>query len=195
VAGEHLHRAQPDLALERLVGPQQELLAGLAAGVEGAGDLGAAEGAVRQRAAVLPGEGDPLGDALVDDVHRHLGEAVDVGLAGPEVAPLHGVVEEPVDAVAVVLIVLGRVDPPLGGDRVGPTRAVLVAEAGDLVAELGQGGGRGAAGQSAADDDHGVLPLVRRVDQLHLELVPGPLLVDRAVRDVRLEFHGMLLIT
>ena len=129
---------QADLPLQRLVGAEQELLAGLAAGVEGARDLRAAEGAVGEQAAVLAGERHALGHALVDDVHADLGQAVDVGLAGAEVAALDGVVEEAVDAVAVVLVVLGGVDAALGGDRVGAARAVLVAEALDVVAELGQ---------------------------------------------------------
>jgi hypothetical protein len=40
--------------------------------------------------------------------------------------------------VAVVRVVLGRVDAALGGDRVRAPRAVLVAEALDPVAQLGQ---------------------------------------------------------
>ena len=44
--GIHGDGAGVDLAFERLVGAEQKLLAGLAAGVEGAGDLRAAEGAV-----------------------------------------------------------------------------------------------------------------------------------------------------
>ena len=194
VPREHLDRAQAHLALQGLVGAQQKLLAGLAAGVEGPRDLGAAERPVRQQAAVFAGERHSLGNALVDDVDRDLGKAVDVGLAGPEVSPLDGVVEQPEDAVAVVLIILGRVDPTLGGDRVGSPRAVLVAEAGNLVAQFRQRGGRRAARQARADDDDGVLPLVRRVDQLHVELVFRPLLLDRARWYVRLEFHGALLI-
>ena len=109
-------RARPG-ASSCLVGAEQELLAGLAAGVEGAGDLGAAEGAVVEQAAVLAGEGHALGHALVDDVDRDLGQAVDVGLAAAVVAALDGVVEQPVDAVAVVLVVLGGVDAALGGDQ------------------------------------------------------------------------------
>ena len=58
-----------DLALQRLVGAEQQLLAGLAAGVEGARDLRATEGAVVEQAAVLAGERHALRDALVDDVH------------------------------------------------------------------------------------------------------------------------------
>ena len=179
VPGVHRHRAGGDLALQRLVRADQQLLAGLAAGVEGAGDLHAAEGAVVQQSAVLPGERHALGDALVDDLHADLGQPVDVGLPGPEVAALDRVVEQPVDRVAVVAVVLGRVDAALGGDRVGPPRGVLVAEAGDLVAGLAQGGRRRGAGQAGADDDHAQLAPVGRVDQLGVEPALVPALLDR----------------
>ncbi len=165
----HLHGALADLLGERRVGAEQELLAGLAAGVEGAGDERAAERAVGQVAAVLAGERHALRDALVDDRRAHLGEPVDVGLAGAEVAALDRVVEQAVDAVAVVLVVLGRVDAALGRDRVGAPRRVLVAERRDRVAELGErGGGRG-AGQAGADDDDVELALVVGADQLDVE--------------------------
>jgi hypothetical protein len=83
----HLHRARGNLSLERLVGAEKELLPRLPPGVEGAGDLGAAEGAVGEQSAVLPGEGDALGHRLVDDVQRELGQPVDVRLPGAEVPP------------------------------------------------------------------------------------------------------------
>src|SRR5205823_3990052 len=118
---------------ERLVGAQQQLLAGLAAGVEGAGDLGATERAGVEQAAVLARERHALRHALVDDLHADLGEAVDVRLPRAEVATLHRVVEEAVDAVTVAAVVLRGVDPALRGDRVRSARAVLVAERADLV--------------------------------------------------------------
>src|SRR5690606_9197688 len=68
VLGDELDRAGTDLLGERGVGTEEELLAGLAAGVEGAGDLGAAEGAVGEQAAVFAGEGHALANTLVDDV-------------------------------------------------------------------------------------------------------------------------------
>src|SRR3954453_8419861 len=117
---------RPPLPLRRLVGADQELLAGLAAGVEGPRDLDAAERAVVEQPAVLPGERDALSDALVDDVHADLGQPVDVRLARAVVAALDGVVEQAVDGVAVTLVVLGRVDAALGRDRVRAAWAVLV---------------------------------------------------------------------
>ncbi len=177
-AGVHLDVSGGDLPGERLVGAEEELLPGLAAGVEGAGDLDAAEGAGVEEAAVLAGEGDALGDALVDDLDGDLGEAVDVGLAGPEVAALDGVVEEAVHRVAVVAVVLGGVDAALGGDGVGAARGVLVAELDDVVALFGQGGAGGAARETGADDDDAVLAPVGGVDQLRLEAAGVPAFGD-----------------
>jgi hypothetical protein len=79
---------------QRLVRAEEQLLPRLAARVERARDLRAAERAVVQQAAVLAREGHALRDALVDDVHRHLREPVDVRLARAEVAALDRVVEE-----------------------------------------------------------------------------------------------------
>ena len=61
------------LAHEGRVGADQELLAGLATGVEGARHLSSSEGPVIQQAPVVTGERDSLGGGLVDDVDRDLG--------------------------------------------------------------------------------------------------------------------------
>src|SRR5207247_7906393 len=100
----------------RLVGAEQKLLAGLAAGVERARHLRAAERAVVEQPAVLAGKRHALGDTLIDDVDAQLRKPVHVGFARAIVAALHGVVEETVDAVAVVLVVLRRVDAALRRD-------------------------------------------------------------------------------
>ena len=109
-----------------------------------------------------------------------LGQPVDVGLARAVVAALDGVVEEPVDRVAVALVVLGRVDAALGGDRVRAARGVLVAERLHHVAGLAERGrGRG-AGQAGADDDDREPAAVGRVGDPGLELAGLPALLDRA---------------
>ena len=190
VAGVHLHGARRDLALQALVGADQQLLTRLAAGVEGALHLDATEGTVVEQAAVLTGERDALRDALVDDVRADLGEAVDVRLAGAVVAALDGVVEQPHRRVVVVAVVLGRVDTTLRGDRVRAAGAVLVAEVQDVVARLAQRRGGGATGEAGADHDDRELPAVGRVHERRLELAGRPLLLDRTrgglgVADVR----------
>src|SRR4029450_889134 len=108
----------------------------------------------------------------------------------PEVAALDRVVEQPEHAVAVVLVVLRGVDAALRRDRGRAPRAPPAAEALDVVAQLGQRGGGGRAGQAGADHDQRVLPLVGRVDQLHLELVLLPPLLDGPGRRVLAELHG-----
>src|SRR5439155_5230449 len=117
---------------------EQQLLSSLAAGVERPGHLSPAERAVGEQAAVLTGERHALRRTLIDDVDADLCEAVDVGLSRAEIAAFDGVVEKPPDRVAVVLIVLRGVDAALRRDGMGAPRAVLEAEAGDLVAQLGE---------------------------------------------------------
>ena len=184
MAGEHFNVSLGHFLFQGLVGAQQELLARLAACVEGALELGAAEGAVVQQAAVFTAEGNALGHALVNDVGGNFRQAVDVGFTGAEVAALHGVIEQAVDGVAVVLVVLGRVDAALGRNGVGAAGAVLVAEALDVVAKLGKRGGGGGAGQAGPYHEHGVLALVVRVDQFGLKLVLGPFVLNRAGRNL-----------
>lgn len=174
----HLDVACGDLPAECLVGAEQQLLARLAAGVEGPRHLYPAEGAGVEQSAVLAGERHALRHALVDDLHRDLREPVHVRLPRAEVAALDGVVEQPVDGVAVVAVVLRGVDAALRGDGVGASRGVLVAELDDVVTLFGERGARGAAREPGADDDDGVLAPVGRVDQLGLETALVPALVD-----------------
>ncbi len=186
-AGVQLDVAEVHLASERLVGAEQQLLAGLTARVERARHLRAAERAVVEQAAVLARERHALGHALVDDVHRHLREAVHVRLPGAEVAALHRVVEQALHGVAVVPVVLRRVDAALRGDRVRATRRVVEREHRDAVAELAERGRRAGTGEARAHDEHVELPLVGGVDELDVELVVVPLLGDRALGDVCVE--------
>ena len=180
VAVVHFDGAEADLAGERGVGAEEELLAGLAAGVKGAGDLGAAKGAVVEEAAVFAGEGDAGGDGLVNDVAGDFGEAVNVGFAGAEVAALDGVVKEAVNAVTVVLVILCGVDAALGGDGVGAAGAVLITEAADVEAHFAERCGGGASGKAAADDDDVIFAPVGGVDEAQVCLVGTPFVGERA---------------
>ena len=121
------------------------MLAGLAARIEGARNLRAAKGAIGQEPAVFARKRNPLRDALVDDRGADFCEPVNIRFARAEVAAFDGVVEKPINAVAVVLIVLRGVDSALRGDRVRAARAILIAETFDiesLLAKRGRGGRR-----------------------------------------------------
>src|SRR6185295_18186774 len=97
----------------------------------------------------------------------------------PEVAALHRVVKQPIDTVAIVLIVLGRIDPTLRRDAMRSPRAVLKAEALDVVSELGQRRRSRSTRQAGAHHDDRVLALVGWIYQLHFELAPVPGRFDR----------------
>src|SRR6202007_2242144 len=116
---------------------QQQLLSRLSPRIERARYLRAAEGAVGEQPAVFPRKRHSLRHALVDDVDAHLCQAVHVRLARTEIAAFDGVVKESIDAVAVVRIILGRVDATLRGDAVRAARAVLEAKTFYLIAEFG----------------------------------------------------------
>ncbi|CAB4960892.1 unannotated protein [freshwater metagenome] len=183
------HVALGDLVLERLVGAEQQLLAGLAARVERALDEHAAEGAGRELAAVLPVERDALRRGLVDDVRRHLGEAPDVRLAGAEVAALDRVVEEALDRVALVREVLRGVDAALRGDGVRAAGRVVEAEGVDLEPLRAEAGRGARAGEAGADHDDAVPRAVARSDELVLVEPPPPLAGDRTFGDACVEGH------
>jgi hypothetical protein len=188
VARVHLHAAACHFLL--LIGAEQELLARLAPRVERARHLGAAEGPVREQPAVFAGKRHALRDALVDDVHGDLREAVHVRLASAEIAALDRVVEQAMDRIAVVPVVLRRVDAALGRDRVRAPGRILEAEAGDVVPELAHAGRGAGAGEARTHDDHVEFPLVRGIHELHLEAVRVPLVGQRAAGNPGVEFHG-----
>src|SRR5437899_2313020 len=89
----HLDRSLPNLSGENGISAQEKLLSGLASGIKSPGDLGPAERTVVEITAVFAGEGNALRHALINDIDTYLGEAINVGLAGTEVAAFDGVVE------------------------------------------------------------------------------------------------------
>src|ERR1700722_7343874 len=133
-ARKHGNVAHGNLPAQGLVGTQEQLLAGLAPRVKRARYLRAAERTIRQQTTVFARKRHALRNALVNYINADLGQTINIGLARAEVAALDGVVEKTIDAVAVVLVVLGRVDSTLGGDTGGAARTVLIAEGLYLVA-------------------------------------------------------------
>ena len=89
---------------------------GLAARVKCARHLRASKRAICQQPPVLAGEGHTLRDALVDDVVGDFSEAINVRFARPKIAAFYRVMEQSVNAVAIILIIFCRVDPSLSGN-------------------------------------------------------------------------------
>ncbi len=138
-------------------------------------------------------KGTPWATALIDDVAADLGQTIDIGLAGPEIAALDGVVKEPEDGVAVILIVLGGVDAALGRDGMAPAGTVLQAEGLDIVAKFGQGGGGRGPGQAGADHDDGEFAFIGRIDQFAFKTVLVPFFGQGAGGNFRIEVHEIAL--
>ena len=183
-----------DGTVQGRVGTEEELLAGLAAGIEGTGNLRAAERTVVEQSAIVAGEGNALGHALVDDVVAHFGQTVHVGLAAAVVTALDGVVEQTVDGVVVVLVVLGGVDTTLRGDGVGAARGVADAEHFDVVPQLTQRGGCGSATETGADHDDLHFTLIGRTHDFDVGFVLRPFQFERSFRNLRNQFSHIELI-
>ena len=168
------NRAGFYLARECRVSTEQQLLTGLAAGIESTGNLSTAERAVVQVASVVTGKRYALGNTLVDDVVRYLSQTPDVCFTGTEVAALDGIVEETINGVTVVRIVLSSVDAALRCDGVSAAGAVLIAEGFNLVAKLAKRSSCGTTGEAGSDAENFVFTLIRRIDQLRFEAMTIP---------------------
>ena len=68
-------------------------------------------------------------------------------------------------------------------------RRVVEREAVDVVTHLAEGGGRSASGESGTDHDDLEAAAVVRRDQLHVELVLVPPLLDGPAWNLAVEFH------
>ena len=138
-------------------------------------------------AAVLARERHALCHGVIDDAHRELGQPVHVRFARPEVAALESVVEEPLDAVAVVLVVLRGVDPTLRGHAVGAPGRIVEGQAPHAIAELRQRGRGGGAGQPGAHDEEVVAATARRADELEIRAPALPAGGERPGRRIGAE--------
>ena len=99
--------------------------------------------------------------------------------ARAEVAAFYRVVKQPINAVAVVLVILRSIDSALRGNAVGASRTILETEAFHVVSELSHSRRCRRTGQARAYNDDVVLTFVRWIDQLHVESMPIPSLLDR----------------
>ena len=179
------HAAFGDLAVQRGVSAEQQLLSGLAAGVKRTRNLRAAERTVVEQSAVIAGERNALCDALVDDMIRYLGQTVYVGFAGAVVAALDRIVKKTVYRVVVVLVVLGGVDASLRGDAVRAARGVADSEYLYVISEFAERSGCGCAAQSGTHYDNVEFSLIGGADHFDFSLMLAPFVGQRALRSFR----------
>ena len=129
--------------------------------------------------------------ALIDDIHGDFRQPMHIRFTRTIIAALNRVVEKSINAIAVVLIILRRINTALSSNRVGATWAIVEDEILHLVAELGHGGSGGRTRQTCANDDDFVFTLVGRVDQFHVHLVLAPFFGKRTCGCLGIECgHG-----
>ena len=184
VTGIALDGSCGDFLVQGSIGAEQELLAGLSAGIERTADLDTAEGAVRQIAAVLTRKRNTLGYALVYDGGAHFREPVDIGFAAPVVATLDGIIEKAVHGVVVILVVLRGIDTALRRNRVGAARGIADTEDLDIVSEFSERSRCRCTAKTGTYDDYLEFPLVVGTDDPDFGLAPGPFLGERPFRNL-----------
>src|SRR5258708_1693023 len=111
---------------------------------------------------------------MVDDIDTQLRQTINIGFARPVIPSFYCVVKEAVDAVSVILVILGRVDSALSRDAVCTSWGILKAKRKHVIAQLAHARGGRSSGQSRTDNNHGVLSLVGRIDQLHFKFAVVP---------------------
>jgi hypothetical protein len=88
---------------------------------------------------------------LIDDEIADFGQPVNVPFARTEIAAFNRVIKQSENAVAIVLVILGGIDPALGRNGMGATRRILITKTFHAVTKLTQRGRGRPAGQSRAD--------------------------------------------
>ena len=121
-----------------------------------------------------------MSNTLIDDLRADLCEAMNIRFTRTEIAAFYRVVKEAVHTITVILIVLGTIDTALCRNAVRPTWAVLVTKALHLIAQLRERGCCRGSCQTTSNNQHGILPLVVRIDQTGVHLVFRPLIGNRA---------------
>src|SRR6267378_871573 len=150
----HFHRAKGDLPAEGLIGPEQQLLAGLAAGVKRPRNLRSAERTIGEQPAILARERHALLGALIDDEIANFGQPVNVRFARTEIAAFDRVVKQSENAVAVVLVILGSIDSALRRDGMGTARRILITKTFHAITKFTESGRGRSAGQSRTDHNN-----------------------------------------
>ena len=119
-----------------------------------------------------------MGHTLVDNIDAQLGQTIDVGFAGAEVATFDGVIKQAIDTVAIIAVVFGTINAPLGGDAMGATGAVLITKCFNGVAHFSHGGSSSATSQARPNHNYRIFTAVGGIDKLHFELMLGPFLFN-----------------
>src|SRR5204863_7176119 len=125
--------------------------------------------------------------ALVDDVSADFSEAINVRFARTKIAAFDRVIEQPINAVTIVLIIFRGVNSDLGDDGVGAARRILIAKTSHSIAELAKRRRSRPSGQTAPNDNDLKFAAVVWTNEAGMVLVARPLPIERAGWSSRVE--------
>ena len=186
---ENLDRTLRHLTHQSLISAEKKLLSGLSTSIERAGNLGSAKRTVSQKSTVVTSKRNALRHALVDNQIGVFGKAVHVRFTSTEVAAFYRIIEQTVNGVAIVRVILRRIDTALSGNRVGTARRILIAESQNIVAEFSERSGSACAGKTGSHHNHLEFTLVRGVHQFKFKFMASPLFGDISTRNMSIQFH------
>ena len=126
--------------------------------------------------------------ALIDDEIADFGQPVNVPFARTEIAPFDRVVKQSKNAIAVVLVILGGIDPALRRNGMGATRRILITKTFHPITKLAQSGRGRSAGQSRTDHNDLKFAAIIRANETRIILVVPPFLLERTGRNFAVEF-------
>ena len=129
---------------------------------------------------------------MIDDLVAYFGSPVYVGFARPVVASLYHIDKQPVNTVAVVLVVLGCINSSLRSHCMGSSRGIVITEGFHVVSQFTQGRRCCRSCNTGTDNDNIDFPFVCGIDQFNRILVICPLQGKRAIGDLSIEFFHIL---
>jgi len=115
---------------------------------------------------------------LIDDVVGDFGEPINIRFSGTKIDALDRVVEPSVKAIAIVLLILCRINTALRGNRMRAPGRILKTKTFHPVSEFTEGRRGRSAGEAAADDCDLKLSPVVWVDQSRMVLMISPFLIQ-----------------
>jgi hypothetical protein len=147
-----------------------------------------AEGTIGEQPAILARERHALLGALIDDEIADFGQPVNVRFARTEIATFDRVVKQSENAVAIVLVILGGIDPALRRNGMGATRRILITKSFHAITKFTQSGRGRSAGQPRTDHNDLKFAAIIRANETRIILVVPPFLLERTGRNFAVEF-------
>ena len=127
---------------------------------------------------------------LIDNIGTQLGQTPDIGFTRAKVAPFLRVLKEAKNCIAVIAVVLGRVNSPLGGNTMRTAWTILETKALDIIAHSRHRCGSQSTSEAGSHDYNFIFGTISRSDETDMIKMGLPFLCNRTGWDLSIEFHS-----